>query len=73
MSHGGGGGGGLPNVRYTGMCHRPGSVLVTSKNPEQVLIFNVLLQNRILLSQSGLKRQKCQSESGQMYSFLNLT
>ena len=47
----------LPNVRYTGMCHRPG-LFFTFKNPEQApnfelfpeqaLIFKVLLQNKIL-------------------------
>ena len=58
---------GLPNVRYTGVCHRPGSIF-TSRNPEQApnfqvfsrtaLIFKVLLQNRILFVKSGLERQK---------------
>ena len=38
----------------------------TSKNPEQAPIFEVLLQNRILFWQSGLKRQKCQLLSWKM-------
>ena len=70
------GGGELSNVGYTGMCHRPGSILHFQKSragpgfwsftPEQVLITNVLLQNRILFWQSGLKRQKCQLLSWKM-------
>ena len=49
-------GGELPYVRYTGMCHRPGSSFHFQKSrtgpkflnftPEQALLFEGLLQNR---------------------------
>ena len=62
-----GGRGGLPNVRYTGMCHRPGSIFHLQKSRTGPQIFEVLLQNRpyflkfllqnrILFWQSGLQR-----------------
>ena len=63
-----GGGEELPNVGYMGMCHLPGSIFHFQKSrtgskflnyfQEQAIIFKVLLQNRILFWQSGLKRQK---------------
>ena len=53
ISGGGGGGGVLPNVGYTGMCHRPGSIFHFQKSrtgpkfrsvtPEQVLLFEVFI------------------------------
>ena len=55
----------LPYVGYMGICHRPGSIFRFQKSrtspefwtffPEQALIFKVLLMNRILFWESGLK------------------
>ena len=66
-------GGGLPYVGYTGMCHRPGSIFHFQKSrtgpkfwsftSEQALPFEVLLQNRILFWQAGLKRLAQMSKS----------
>ena len=59
------GGGGLPNVGYTGMCHRPG-LIFHFQNPEQAPNFALLIQNRprILMFysriESFLDNQKCQ-------------
>ena len=76
-----GGGGGLPYVGYMGMCHRPGSIFHFQKSrtgpkfwgftPEQALLFDILLQNRILFSQSGLRCLAQMSKSQLLSTFVS--
>ena len=75
------GGGELPYVGYTGKCHRPGSIFHFQKSrtgpkfwgftPEQAQPFDVLLQNRILFSQSGLRCLAQMSKSQLLSAFLS--